>query len=227
MAINEAVLLSDEAVKSKVVDQLRWDGRIDASNISITVDDREVTLSGQVPTYTAKYAAVDDTWLVSGVLDVEDELEVSYASNIHVPDDAEIRSNILDTLNWDPDLTGYKIDVEVTGGWVTLEGTVERYWEKLHAEYRVERVRGVIGVTNRLGVVPTDNITDEIVAEDIMKALDRNIYVNVDSVNVRVENGDVTLTGTVPTLHARTAAYNSARYTQGVVDVDNNLRINS
>ena len=219
----QTLTYTDEEIKKDIVNHLSWDSRIDASDITIEVDDGSVTLSGQVPTYTAKHAAAGNAWLVNGVDAVENELEVSYVSSVTIPDDAEIKSNIIDTLRWDPDLLSYKIDVDVSNGWVTLDGTVEAFWEKIHAETKAESVRGVIGVTNQLAVVPTERITDEQIGKDITDALARNIHVNVDDVTVRIEDGEVTLTGTVPTWRAKSAAYDSALYTLGVTEVDNNL----
>lgn len=51
--------------------------------------------------------------------------------------------------------------------------------------------------------------------------------VDLDDVNVTVENGKVYLTGTVSSRAARIVAYNSAKYTFGVTDVENNLVVRS
>lgn len=214
---------TDEMIKTDVVRQMNWDNRIDASNVSVIVDDGHVTLTGKVPTYTAKRAAVDDTWLVTGVKSVADELTIEYSTALTIPSDAEIRSNVESVLLWDPDLTPYKITVEVASGWVTLEGTVDSLWQKVRAENEAWSTRGVIGVTNKLAVVPTERITDEIIGEDVADAIDRNINVDVDDVTITVDNGEVTLTGTVPTWAAKSSAYRSALYTQGVTDVENEL----
>lgn len=51
----------DEKIKKNVTDQLYWDHRVDASDVQIEVDEGVVTLSGNVPSFTAKDAAYDDT----------------------------------------------------------------------------------------------------------------------------------------------------------------------
>jgi osmotically-inducible protein OsmY len=48
---------------------------------------------------------------------------------------------------------------------------------------------------------------------------------NVNNVNVVVERGDVTLSGTVPSWTAKRSAYNAASYTLGVKNVVNNIVI--
>ena len=44
-------------------------------------------------------------------------------------------------------------------------------------------------------------------------------------IEVEVETGVVTLTGTVPTYHAHAEAYNAAMNTVGVVEVHNNITV--
>lgn len=214
---------ADEVIKTDVVDQMYWDHRIDASDIAVSVDDGKVTLTGAVPTYTAKRAAADNAWLVEGVALVENDIEVEYPTTVSVPTDDEIAANVRDAFTWNTDLSAFEIDVSVTNGWVTLEGTVDAYWKKIEAEGEAEDVRGVIGVTNKLAVVPTEKITDESIAEDVVNAIDRNRNVNVDDIDVTVSNGRVTLTGTVANKTAKSAAYNSALYTVGVTDVEDNI----
>ena len=81
------------------------------------------------------------------------------------------------------------------------------------------------GVTNKITVVPTQTIADESIGESIVSALDRNINVNVDDVNVTVENRTVALNGTVPNWSAKRAAYDTARYTAGVKEVKDQVAV--
>jgi len=118
-----------------------------------------------------------------------------------------------------------EIDVTVANGMVTLEGTVEDTWQKWRAEDLVADLSGVILVENHLTVVPTESFVDQDIAEDIESALERNLYVVADDVTVEVENGTVTLSGTVTSWAARRAAYEAALYTTGVVDVRNLLSV--
>jgi hypothetical protein len=52
----------------------------------------------------------------------------------------------------------------------------------------------------RIAIVPSEDISDELLAEDVMDTIDRNLHVNVDDVDVSVVNGRVTLTGAVPSV---------------------------
>lgn len=213
----------DETIKKDVVDSIYWDSRIDASDISVMVDGGRVEITGEVPSYTARQAVEEDAWFVNGVVAVENQLAVRYPERPAVPTDQDIETNVRDALRWDPDLYSFKINANVMNGMVTLEGTVDAYWKKVHAENIIQGMRGVIDVTNKLAVVPTEDITDESIAEDVVKALDRNMNVSAEAVDVTVLDGKVTLSGTVSGWTAKSAAYNSALYTLGVTDVKDNL----
>jgi osmotically-inducible protein OsmY len=214
---------NDEEIKVDVAKQLKWDARIDASDVSIRVDNGNVEMEGNVPTMTAKSAAFDDAYLVDGVLSVSNSLDVEIPASKTTPTDAEIRDNTVTALSINSDVESYKIDITVDQGWVTLEGTVNAYWEKVSAENEVLDVNGVLGVSNNLGVVPTESYLDENIAEDIISALERNVHVNADDIDVKVEDGKVTLDGTVKTYTAKNAAFDSTLYTPGVITVNNRI----
>ncbi len=214
---------TDEEIKTDVVEELRWDTRVDASKVQVTVDGGVVTLSGTVPTYGARIAAATDTWSVLGVVRVDNNLTVELPTVPPIPSDDTIRSNAESSLEWNPDVDATNISVEVTAGAVTLRGTVPTHWEKTRAEDVVETLRGVVSVTNELAVVPTESFSDEAIAEDIVSAMERSVLVDAGRVDVTVSDGIVTLKGTVPSASARRAAYRAASRTAGVVNVRNEL----
>lgn len=214
--------MTDETIKTQVVDQLVWDSRVDAADVGVTVKKGEVTLKGIVPSYQAKSAGLWDAYLVRGVTVVDNQLTVKYPK---VPTDDKIKEYVGNVLVWDMDLDDSNITVSVVGGTVKLTGTTTSYWEKYLAEDDAYRVGGVIEVTNELGIVLTGSWTDERIAKDIESAIERNFNVEVNDVDVKVADGTVTLTGEVPSWTARYAAYSCARYTSGVFEVNNNLTI--
>jgi osmotically-inducible protein OsmY len=211
----------DEEVKKDVVDQLFWDSRVDTANVTVVVEKGAVTLSGTVENYAALQAAITDAWTTPGVTSVENKLEVDY--QLSVPQDQEIRKRIEQLLDWNPVIDPADINVSVNSGWVTLEGSVDTLWQKNRAEYIALDIMGVKGITNKLSVIPTEDILDEKIGADIQGALHRNVELNINWVNVRVENGTVTLTGTVPTQSAHRAAYEAALFTAGTKQIEDNL----
>ncbi|MFO7944933.1 MAG: BON domain-containing protein [Anaerolineales bacterium] len=213
----------DETIKKEVVDQLYWDNRVDADDVTVHVDNGVVTLKGTVSTHGARSSAVTDTWMIDGVTSVEDKIDVELAPTVEIPTDAEIRNNIQNILSWNTDIDVMDIDVSVEGGIVTLEGTVDEYWKKWKAVELVSDVSGVIDVLDEMTVVPTGSFIDKDIAETINDALNRNLYIDSEDITVEVEHGKVTLTGVVPTNFVRSKAGDIASYTAGVIDVHNNL----
>lgn len=213
----------DEKILADVAEQLNWDARVESKDISIKVMNGNVDLEGEVPTMTGKSAATNDAEQVDGVASVANNLDIQIPQTKTIPADTQILENIRTSLSFNSDVESYKIDVNVDNGWATLEGTVEAYWEKISAEEEVLDINGVLGVSNNIAVVPTEDYLDEVIAENIVNALERNALVTADDIDVTVENGIVTLEGVVKTFSIKKAVYDSALYTQGVVGVDNRI----
>ncbi|WP_066555648.1 BON domain-containing protein [Croceicoccus bisphenolivorans] len=68
---------SDERILDDVCDRLTEDRYVDARDVTVTVQEREVTLDGTVSSKAAKRRAEDCTDLVSGVTHVQNNLRVS------------------------------------------------------------------------------------------------------------------------------------------------------
>ncbi|MGD2246163.1 MAG: BON domain-containing protein [Candidatus Aminicenantes bacterium] len=216
---------TDEQIKKMVVDQLLWDSRIDASHVKVEVTDGVVILTGTVPGHTGFRAAVDDTWVIPGVIRIDNRLNVQYPAGVSMPPDEKIKTKIEDIFLWNPSIDESKITVISDKRCIKLEGSVDSYWKKFNAEEIAYGVLGVVDVTNELAVVPSEDIVDEAIAEDLIAALDRNIYVNDDAIDVKVKNGKVTLSGIVDNTLALRIAVDTARHTLGVRDVTNNLTL--
>lgn len=210
-----------EKIKKDVVDELYWDASVDASNVKVTVTGSEVTLEGTVPNFATRYDAAVDAWGIEGVKKVNNNLTVRFPTTFTAPTDAEIERNAKSTLMWKPDIYSPDINVSVKNGTVVLEGTVDMYWKRWKAENLLSDLIGVKEIKNHLAVVPGDGFIDKNIAADIENALKRSLYVNAEDVAVKVNDGKVTLSGTVPTYYSRMKAFDAAINTAGVTDVNN------
>jgi len=208
-----------------IEEQLHWDTRLDAENIQVTVADGHVTLTGSVPTYFDRMIATEDVWRVQDVVSVDNQLAVKYPSHIKVPTDEDIKQYLAHILLWHPTINSNEITLHVNNGMVDLEGTVDSYWQKLTVEEMVANTFGVVNLSNRLAVVPQDDAADEETAKDIMDALHRAQAINADDIDVKVKDGRVKISGSVPHADAYRTARDIAAYTFGVIDVDNKLII--
>jgi hyperosmotically inducible protein len=216
------MIRSDEAIKKDIVDSLYWDSRADASEVGVKVKNRIVTLSGKVASPRAGRAAIEDSRLVKGVTGIENKLQTAPPP---IPSDDDIKKSIEQSIVWDPDFEESKIEVQVAAGLVTLKGSVDEHWKRATLEGIAAAHPCVWEVSDKLTVVPTKDIADETIANDIDAALERNALVDRDDVQVQVVDGVVTLRGSVPNLSARVAACRVAQYTGGVREVTNQLRI--
>ena len=65
---------------------------------------------------------------------------------------SDILAEVANALYWDLAVPRYGVTVDVSGGWVILQGVVERPYQKSCAEADVRRVAGVVGVRNEIAV---------------------------------------------------------------------------
>ena len=110
--------------------------------------------------------------------------------------DDDLRLDVVAELSWDPKVSGEAIAVSADAGAVTLRGTVGSLRERQEAGKAAARVYGVTGVSNQLRVRTPDHGSDDTdLRGDVLGALmlDGLIPMTVDA---RVRDGFVTLTGT-------------------------------
>lgn len=142
-------------------------------------------------------------------------------------DDRNIQDQVLEELDWEPSIDASEIGVTVHDGVVTLTGGVGSFLQKHNAEEAAARVRGVRAVANdldvRLGV--EFGRSDAQVAEAALRALDLNISVPFDQVELVVSDGIVTLKGEVPWEYQRKAAAACVRELAGVRGVVNQIKL--
>lgn len=189
----------DETIERRVLEELSWDDRIDASDVTVEVEGGMVRLSGTVPTLPERRAAVQTAWTVLGVRGVEDGLFVETPEDPPPPGDGRLRQHVEQVLDWTSTIDGSNIQVSVEGGTVDLRGSVDAFWKKGQVENLVSHLAGVRFIDNELVVVPEDDSPEDILtAEEMMEAIHRRGGESVEDVEISVEDGVVTLDGVVP-----------------------------
>lgn len=212
-------MATTDEIKRSVTDRLLMDDRVFPADISVDVTDATVKLSGTVPTYTSLRAAEEDVRYVPGVQKVENKLKVSLPEEITAPTDDEIADRISSIFSWHENLRSFKLSLEVERGWVTLQGSVDSYWRKILAEDLAFSVTGVIEVSNEITIVPTGDATDKSIAREIKEKIKQRQDLEVENIDVKVANGEVTLSGIARSNSEALAAYDAAIYTRGVTHV--------
>lgn len=144
-----------------------------------------------------------------------------------IKSNTDLHEDVVEELAFDPSIDERAIAVAVSGGVVTLTGSVKSYAQKLSAERAVKRVRGVHGIAEELTIdLPEFHLrNDADLAKSALDALRWNANLPVDSVVVKVEGGWVTLTGTVDWQYQREAARLAVVSLAGVRGVSNDIAI--
>jgi threonine aldolase len=82
------------------------------------------------------------------------------------PDDRAIAGNIRNLIRLSSAIDETRISVAVAAGVVILEGTLDSFWKKARVEALTAEVAGVTSIHNKIAVVPSRNILDEVIAGD-------------------------------------------------------------
>jgi osmotically-inducible protein OsmY len=140
--------------------------------------------------------------------------------------DAELKSDVVDELEWTPNVDPAHIGVTANDGVITLSGEVGTYPEKRAAEQAALRVRGVTAVADEITVRNTwTELADTDIAREVGQALTRSVAVPADAVKAVVHNHVVTLSGMVTWNFQREVAERAVRYLKGVTAVHNRITV--
>lgn len=137
--------------------------------------------------------------------------------------DSQLQQDVMAELEFEPSVDHADIGVAVMDGVVTLSGFVKSFAEKMAAERAARRVRGVHAIAEEIKVrYPSDKKTsDPEIAKRILDLFKWDALIPDDKITVKVENGWVTLTGTVDWFYQGEAARKAAGKISGVTGVSN------
>lgn len=209
---------TDAELQSDVLNELACDSTVDATEVGVQVKRGVVTLAGSIPSYPKKLAAVEAAHRVRGVLDVVNNLQVRIPA-IWERTDEQVAEAVRQALRADVLVPDQSIQSTVSDGMVTLEGRVDGWPQRVHAEECVQRLTGVKGVVNLISVSRSTARADEI-KRQIEGALRRQAEREASRIDVAVSDGIVTLTGTVRSWAERNAVERAAQFVPGVRRVD-------
>jgi osmotically-inducible protein OsmY len=145
-----------------------------------------------------------------------------------VLDNPPLQEAVIAGLERDPRIPEpLTIAVAAQGNVVTLRGTVETFRQR-HAAVDVARqVEGVGEIDDQLHVQlgPMDHREDDEIRAAALQKLIRDAEVPADSIDVRVRDGWVTLTGYVEYEPQRAAAYDDVATLDGVTGISNEIKL--
>src|SRR5262245_20508463 len=135
----------------------------------------------------------------------------------------------------DPVVHAQKIDVKsAPGGVVTLQGNIDSQEAKERAVSLARETDGVTRVNDMIAVrtgpndarVPSGK-DDHVISSEVKKRLDGDPIVKDSKIDVDTRQGVVFLTGEVSTELERDQAIRIAKHTEGVREVEANIRLGS
>lgn len=213
---------TDRQLQQHVMDELHYEPSLDESEIGVNVSGGLVALEGRVKTYAEKLAALHAVERVAGVVAVANELSV-VPTRAFEHTDVDIAEATLHALCWLSSLPRDVVKVRVEDGWVTLEGKVEWWYQRDHAENVVRPLAGVRGVTNQIVVESPLKVAE--VTRQIEAALARSAALHAQEIKVETRDRRVILRGKVHSWDERREAEYAAWAAPGVSEVENELAV--
>lgn len=141
--------------------------------------------------------------------------------------DLTLRELVLDELAFEPNINAAIVGVSVTDGIATLTGHVATYAEKIAIEKAVRRVKGIRGMVQDIEVRyrGADMLSDEHLAQRAVQLLDWDVLVPRNAVQVKVQDGWITLTGEVEWQFQKRAAGDALHRLDRVKGIANQITV--
>ena len=215
--------VDDAQIEEAIEDAWFYDPRVSSFDLHASSNNGKVTLTGEVDNLTAKWTAAEDARNTHGVWKVTNLVRVR---TTEVRTDGEVTEDVRAALLRDPYVERFEIDVDVINGRAYLSGDVGTEFERTRAETVAGMVKGTFDVVNNIDVAEDARplVSDLEIQDEIEDELFWSPFVDSDRIEVKVDDGVATLSGTVDSWSEfRTATENALE--GGAVLVDNNLVI--
>jgi hyperosmotically inducible periplasmic protein len=216
----------DSDIQTRVTQQLTK--KQDFRNLQATTEDGIVTLSGKVDLYQQKLDAAKKVRKLAQVQGVRNLIAVNSA----VPD-AEVQAKLERKLHYDR--IGYDnqfnfVDVSVKDGAATLTGATRNDMGRDSAVWIANNMPGVTDVVDNVKVLPVSGFDDRIRISAVRAiyrdpVLGRYASDPAKPIRIVVDNGNLSLYGTVATAMDKQIAGIRANQVFGVFSVQNNLEV--
>ena len=140
----------------------------------------------------------------------------------------ELQKDVQDAINWEPLLNAAEIGVIAKNGVITLTGTVDSYAKKAEAENAAQSVKGVKAVVEKIDIRFKSSFgkrDDNEITDELLKAAKWDWQIPQEKINVKVENGWITLGGEVDWNYQKEAVNDLVKNHIDVKGVTNNITI--
>ncbi len=208
--------------------------RYDPSNVEVTVKDGGwVMLNGEVNTLYDKDRIYEIASHIHGVTRITNDINVVPRRTTEIKNTTNIPSDIIEhdvrmlmdknAAITEPD----NINIAVDGSLVILSGHVNFYREKILARTVASQVRGVTAIQNDIKITPINQAIDDQNLKEVFESIlhDEFPLVDQNQININVQNGFVTISGTVSNLWVKNNMAKEFASVEGVIDVINKLEV--
>ncbi len=244
--------LGDLTITARIETMFLMNGDLNPFKIHTSTTDSAVTLTGIVHDQMDKDLAGRLAKTAKGVKSVDNQLTVkrdaeTVKENIEwrqQVDDATLNTRVRRQLAYNSELKGAILDIDVNGSKVTVAGEVDSAAKKANIERIIDNTVGVSAVDSKLVVVakakPTEakppeatsdgaieTLNDEWVEKMVESSIMWSDNLSLKYIDVEVESGVCTLTGTVLSDAQKNLAGSIAKTTDGVKSVKNNITVSA
>ncbi len=214
---------SDLKIKQDVIAELVWDSAIDAAQIGVEVNNGVVTLAGHLNSFAEKWYAKRAVQRITGVKALAMDVDITLPGST-VRNDIDIARTAENVLQWMTYWQKDAVKVMVEDGWITLSGEVDLEYQRKAATDAVRHLMGVTGVSDQITLKANSSL--ESVKSEIEAALSRLAKSDAQHILVKVDGGNVTLSGYTHSWYERELARHAAWGTPGVTNVVDELTVN-
>ena len=226
--------IPNNILEEHVTDAIIKDPAIESAEMEVEADSGKITITGTVDSWQETQIAGNTVKSVSGVTEVENNLNFHYEQRNY--QDQEMEDEIKAMMYDDVLVDGADINVDVQDGIAVLSGTVASAAEKEEA-IKNSWVNGINDVkAEDLKVTDWNRSVkyregkyvqkpDEELEEAIKRQFLYDYRVNPFDLKVNVKNGKAYISGNVTNLRAKRLAKQDAQNVVGVVSVKNNIQV--
>lgn len=194
-AASGAVPIQDEDITFHVEKELLLDPGVPFNAIDVATHNGIVTVSGDVTDLLAKQRTTRVAETVRGVRSVVNRIKVD---PVFDRSGRELSNAVNAALLYDAATDSYDINVTANAeGHVTLNGSVDSWAARSLAGTVAKGVNGVTSISNKIRVKSRSTRPDDEIKPEIKSRLHWDAMVDDGQIDVEVDDGKVTLSGTV------------------------------
>lgn len=210
-------LIDDQQITEAIITELDIRHNLSTESISVKSNNGIVSLTGTTNNILSKDRAEKIAMEVKGVRGVINQIQVETSGRT----DQEIGKDIEKAMLLNPATDSYQVNANVTEGKATLTGKVDSWAESHLATMMAKGVKGVREVENNIQIAYKATRSDQEILSDIKQQLRFDIRVGDALIDVKVTNGEVSLSGIVGSVSEKTQAQFDA-WVGGVKSVNTN-----